>query len=79
MIFASQNETIGEVYTKLVKNNILSVPIYSDEARLVGFVDILDILHFLSNKIVDYSKGTCDNFDIYFIIFDFFIDFSVIL
>jgi len=57
VIFASQNDTIGEVYTKLVKNNILSVPVYSDAKRLAGFVDILDILHFLSAKIVDYSKG----------------------
>lgn len=57
VVFASENDSIGDVFTNLVKNNILSVPVYSGEMRLVGFLDILDILHFLSERVVDYSKG----------------------
>jgi CBS domain containing-hemolysin-like protein len=57
VVFASEHETVGQVFEKLMKYQFLSLPIYNDDRKFIGFIDILDILSYLCTKIVDYQQG----------------------
>jgi len=61
VVFASDKESVGEVFNKMVKNKFISLPIYNEENRFAGFVDILDILRYLTDKLVDLTTGPFEN------------------
>jgi CBS-domain-containing membrane protein len=51
------NETVGQVFKKLVNHQLLSLPVLDEYNRFNGFIDILDIVKFLTDHIVNMQTG----------------------
>jgi len=52
VLVCDEVDTLLDVYKRLITNNILSLPVCStDKSRFYGFIDILDIVSYLTNNI----------------------------
>jgi CBS domain-containing protein len=49
LITCAENESVADALDKLKSNDIISMPILSNDNKMLGFVDVLDLVAFLYN------------------------------